>query len=86
MNKTIEREYFKAFERGGTAYKCVEVIKRKYDLGYLPQNTPEEENELAQFSPEEERERKDHTSRGHRCCGARQQTDNPDARTARGSA
>ena len=58
MNKTIEREYFKAFERGGTAYKCVEVIKRKYDLGYLPQNTPEEENELAQLSPEEEREHK----------------------------
>lgn len=59
MNKTIEREYFKAFERGGTAYKCVEVIKRKYDLGYLPQNTPEEENEVAQLSPEEERERKE---------------------------
>lgn len=59
MNKTIEREYFKAFERGGTAYKCVEVIKRKYDLGYLPQNMPEEENEVAQLSPEEERERKE---------------------------
>lgn len=58
MDKTIERTYFKAFERGGTAYKCVDVIKRKYDLGYLPQNTPEEENELAQLSPEEERERK----------------------------
>lgn len=37
MKRKIENEFFRAFEFGGTVYKCIDYFRQKYDLGYLPQ-------------------------------------------------
>lgn len=36
MNKTIEKEFFKAFESGGVVNNCFDWMGQKYDLGFKP--------------------------------------------------
>ncbi|RHB34220.1 hypothetical protein DW888_13560 [Bacteroides nordii] len=57
MDKTIEKPFLKAFEFGGVVHNCITVIRHKYDLGYLPQRTAEEEKErLSKLTPKEKEE------------------------------
>ena len=36
MDKTIEDRFFKAFEMGGVVHTCIDWMREKYDLGYMP--------------------------------------------------
>ena len=57
MDKTIEKPFLKAFGFGGVVHNCITVIRHKYDLGYLPQRTAEEEKErLSKLTPKEKEE------------------------------
>ena len=46
MDKSIETPFFKAFEFGEVVHKCIDYIRVKYDLGYMPRgNNKTELNE-----------------------------------------
>jgi hypothetical protein len=36
MDKSIETPFFKAFEFGKVVHNCIDYIREKYDLGYMP--------------------------------------------------
>ncbi len=36
MDKSIETPFFKAFEFGQVVHNCIDYIREKYDLGYMP--------------------------------------------------
>lgn len=46
MDKSIETPFFKAFEFGEVVHNCIDYIREKYDLGYMPRgNNKTELNE-----------------------------------------
>ncbi|MDR0421393.1 MAG: hypothetical protein LBH72_00070 [Proteiniphilum sp.] len=40
MAKEIQKPFLKAFQFGGVVHNCIDVIRHRYDLGYLPQDKP----------------------------------------------
>lgn len=51
MDKTIEKEFFKAFELGGVVHMCFDWMRQKYDLGF--KLSKEDEQKQPQKLPEE---------------------------------
>lgn len=52
METTIQKNFLKAFERGGVVSHCIDYIRQKYDLGYLPQTDNELPPQLAKYYSE----------------------------------
>ena len=57
MDKTIERDFFKAFEFGGVVCNCIDYFRKKYDLGCYPQISKEEKDKRHSELNSENRER-----------------------------
>lgn len=36
IKRNIKDDFFKAFEKGGAVHQCIEILKKRYDLGYTP--------------------------------------------------
>lgn len=56
MDKTIERDFFKAFEFGGVVCNCIDYFRKKYDLGFYPQKSTEEKDKRLSELTSEDRE------------------------------
>jgi hypothetical protein len=48
MDKTIEKPFLRAFDFGGVVHNCIDYLRQKYDLGYLPQIENYKLNEKSQ--------------------------------------
>lgn len=53
MDKTLEMPFLKAFDFGGVVHNCIDYIRHKYDLGYLPRLDSYKEDEKSQNFYEE---------------------------------
>lgn len=52
METTIQKNFLNAFESGGVVSRCIDYIRQKYDLGYLPQTDNELPPQLAKYNSE----------------------------------